>query len=218
VEDYKAWYENGKELTARRKALSWSAAELARQSGVSRSIVANVESGRTALKGDLASKLWTTIALADVKRREEDSQFRGYSHAIARDAAVDEADPAVASLFPNLLALRSFDPNKQPTTQNIAEFSGELTAFRQHLDSSVSIICEQMLLRISYEKRLQEQDEEIKNLRAEVSAWRDQLGTDIKRLESELRSKQELAAQQGGAILSENEIAAATPDRERIKG
>ena len=56
------WFEDPGELKRVRKKLGLSQSELAMRAGVSREILANIETGRRSLSGDLRHALWAALA------------------------------------------------------------------------------------------------------------------------------------------------------------
>jgi len=57
------WHEDPSELRKRRQALGISQAELAARTGVSRSLVREVEGGRVKLRGELRNALWKAVGM-----------------------------------------------------------------------------------------------------------------------------------------------------------
>jgi transcriptional regulator with XRE-family HTH domain len=63
-----AWYREPKELKKRREEIGLSADELAQRAGKSLSVVKNIESGRTKLRGQTAHALWRAITNAKIEQ------------------------------------------------------------------------------------------------------------------------------------------------------
>jgi transcriptional regulator with XRE-family HTH domain len=65
------WYEDPKVFRETRKKLGLTQERLAKKSGVDRTVIANIESGRRGLTGDVAHLLWDVVTRMSVVRRRE---------------------------------------------------------------------------------------------------------------------------------------------------
>jgi transcriptional regulator with XRE-family HTH domain len=62
------WFENPEELKKRRKEVGLTQSALARKAGIKLSMIADVETGRQLLKGELQKKLWDAISKERMKK------------------------------------------------------------------------------------------------------------------------------------------------------
>lgn len=58
-----------------RKRLGLKQSELAERAAVPRPIIANIEAGRRRLVGDVATRLWGTLAMIEMEQRQSKSLF-----------------------------------------------------------------------------------------------------------------------------------------------
>ena len=65
------WYEDPKVFREKRKRLGLTQQRLAKKSGVDRAVIANIESGRRKLIGDVADLLWDVLERTSLLRRRE---------------------------------------------------------------------------------------------------------------------------------------------------
>src|SRR5437016_265898 len=71
------WYDDPSELSKRRKAIGISQAELASRAGMSRSVLRDLEIGRTKFRGELRNALWKAIADFQIEAEREQERWKG---------------------------------------------------------------------------------------------------------------------------------------------
>jgi len=196
------WQENRELLKRTRERLGLSQADLAKESGIPKWVIADCESGRRRMKGPKVSALWQALA------------------------TIEDEKAAKAAQDKQLIKLRLLATPPEKWDELIKEDAGKeaarlpwereaiLEKIIQDQEGTISLMHEALGRALGREKPtdaemlLQDAQQQINSLKAELSGLRNELVAEIKRLESELRRKLKLAAREGANILSENGVAA----------
>lgn len=180
-----SWIDDPAELRKRRLEAGLSQAELGARAGKARSVVRDVELGKIKLRGELRESLWQALARYRVEQLRADRTVRSYAEKVdAARAKYKDWDDVVTRVAPELVPPR--DPKQ------LASWIKERTAKQAN--------------GAPFLRAISEANQEITDLKEQVSTLRVALAEHIEKTEAALEALRTVAADQGNKILVENGV------------
>ena len=160
------WFEDPTKLKAVRRSLGLSQSDLAGKAKVKRGIIANIETGRRSLSGDVGDALWVALATHEAKQGRSLGQLISVPELLDpehRDAHFEQLEKTSEAIHKNarLHNLQLIEEVAELQARN-ARFEAQQTALQVEVAALRTVLAEQTA---RAEERFKEVRRELKVLR-----------------------------------------------------